>query len=46
MQVGEHRELLTPWFHKADTAIVVAILAGVAWFVWKQTSSRRRAPGS
>ena len=43
VQVGEHREVLTPWFHKADAVIVVLIVAGVAWFVWKQTSSRRRA---
>jgi membrane protein DedA with SNARE-associated domain len=49
MKVGEHRELLTPWFHKADAVIVALIVAGIAWFVWKQTSSRRRpgrAPGS
>ncbi|MFL5376033.1 MAG: DedA family protein [Myxococcales bacterium] len=49
MQVGEHRELLTPWFHKADALIVALIVAGVVWFVGKQTSSRRRAgraPGS
>jgi len=49
VKVGEHRELLTPWFHKADAVIVALMVAGVAWFVWKQTSSRRRAgraPGS
>ena len=49
VKVGEHREVLTPWFHKADAVIVVLIVAAVAWFVWKQTSSRRRAgraPGS
>ena len=49
VKVGEHREVLTPWFHKADAVIVALLVAGVAWFVWKQTSSRRRtgrAPGS
>jgi hypothetical protein len=48
MKVGEHRELHTPWFHKADVVIVALIVAGIAWFVWKQTSRRRatRAPGS
>jgi membrane protein DedA with SNARE-associated domain len=48
MKVGEHRELLTPWFHRADVVIVALILGGVAYFVWKQTNSRRqttRAPG-
>ena len=48
MKVGEHRELLTPWFHRADVLIVALIVAGVAYFVWKQTVSRRqttRAPG-
>jgi membrane protein DedA with SNARE-associated domain len=46
MQVGEHREVLTPWFHKADALIVAVIVVAVAWFVWKQTSSRRRAARS
>jgi membrane protein DedA with SNARE-associated domain len=48
MKVGEHRELLTPWFHRADVVIVALIVAGIAYFVWKQTMSRRqttRAPG-
>ena len=48
MKVGEHRELLTPWFHRADAVIVGVILAAIAFFVWKQTRSRRqttRVPG-
>jgi membrane protein DedA with SNARE-associated domain len=47
MKVGEHRELLTPWFHRADAVIVAVILGGVAYFVWKQTTRRQttRAPG-
>ena len=48
MKVGEHRELLTPWFHRADAVIIAVIVIGIAFFVWKQTRSRRnalRAPG-
>jgi len=48
MKVGEHRELLTPWFHRADAVIVGVILAAIVFFVWKQTRSRRqttRVPG-
>jgi membrane protein DedA with SNARE-associated domain len=47
MKVGEHRELLSPWFHRADAVIVAVILGGVAYFVWKQTTRRQttRAPG-
>jgi membrane protein DedA with SNARE-associated domain len=41
MQVGEHLEQLTPYFHKADAVIVAAIGAGIAYFVWKQVSGRR-----
>jgi len=47
MKVGEHREQLTPWFHRADAVIVAAIVAAVAYFVWKQVGSRKqttRAP--
>ncbi len=47
MKVGEKRELLTPWFHRADVVIGVLIVAAIAYFVWKQTSRRQttRAPG-
>jgi membrane protein DedA with SNARE-associated domain len=48
MKVGEHRELLTPWFHRADAVIIAIIVIGIVFFVWKQTRSRRnamRAPG-
>jgi membrane protein DedA with SNARE-associated domain len=49
VKVGEHREVLTPWFHKADALIVAILVVGIAYFVKKQLSSRRpagRAPGS
>ncbi len=47
MKVGENREILTAWFHRADIVIGVLIVAGIAYFVWKQTSRRQttRAPG-
>ncbi|GAC1347375.1 MAG: DedA family protein [Myxococcales bacterium] len=45
MKVGEHRELLTPWFHRLDAVIIAAIVAGVAFFVWKQIKKRSGAPG-
>jgi len=47
MKVGENREILTAWFHRADIVIGVLIVAAVAYFVWKQTSRRQttRAPG-
>lgn len=46
MKVGEHREVLTPWFHRMDAVIVLAVVAGVAWFVWKQLRKRGRAQGA
>jgi len=47
MKVGENREILTAWFHRADIVIGVLIVAAIAYFVWKQTSRRQttRAPG-
>jgi membrane protein DedA with SNARE-associated domain len=47
MKVGQNREVLTAWFHRADVVIGVLIAAGIAWFVWKQISRRQttRAPG-
>jgi membrane protein DedA with SNARE-associated domain len=47
VKVGEHREQLTPYFHKADALIVAAILAGIGYFVWKQVNARKstRAAG-
>jgi len=47
MKVGENREVLSAWFHRADAVIGVLIVAAIAYFVWKQTSRRQttRAPG-
>ena len=47
VKVGEHREQLTPYFHKADAVIVAAILAGIGYYVWKQVNARKstRAAG-
>jgi membrane protein DedA with SNARE-associated domain len=45
MKVGEHRELLTPWFHRADAVIVAVIVIAVVFFVWKQMRrNAMRAP--
>jgi membrane protein DedA with SNARE-associated domain len=46
MKVGEHRELLTPWFHRLDAVIIAAILGGAAFFVWKQVKRRSRPTGA
>jgi membrane protein DedA with SNARE-associated domain len=46
MKVGEHRELLTPWFHRLDAVIIAAILGAAAFFVWKQVKTRSRRTGA
>jgi membrane protein DedA with SNARE-associated domain len=46
MKVGEHRELLTPWFHRLDAVIIAAIIGGVAFFAWKQLKRRSRPAGA
>jgi len=46
MKVGEHRELLTPWFHRLDAVIIAAIIGGAAFFVWKQLKRRSRPAGA
>ena len=40
MQVGQHLELLTPWFHRLDAVIVVAIFLGIAFFLRRQMKKR------
>src|SRR5207237_9222756 len=39
---GAHIDELKAWFHRADAVIVAAIVAGVAYFVWKQIGSRKQ----
>lgn len=42
LRLGAHWDTLGPWFHRFDTVIVAAILAGVAWFVWDHFKHRTR----
>lgn len=41
MKLGEHIELLKPWFHRFDAVLVVVLLVAAAWFVRKQLKERR-----
>ena len=41
VKVGEHLEVLKPWFHRMDAVIIAVVLIAVAWFVRKQLRSRR-----
>jgi membrane protein DedA with SNARE-associated domain len=41
MKLGEHIDVLKPWFHRFDTVLVVIGLAVVVWFVRKQLKARR-----
>src|SRR5205823_2442421 len=45
VKVGEHREVLTPWFHKADAVIGALVVLGVLWFVWKRLGARKASTG-
>jgi membrane protein DedA with SNARE-associated domain len=36
---------LRDWFHRADAAILVLVLLGVAWFVWSHLRQRRARRG-
>jgi membrane protein DedA with SNARE-associated domain len=39
-KLGEHWHVLGVWFHRFDAVIGLAILAGVAWFIWNHVKSR------
>jgi membrane protein DedA with SNARE-associated domain len=41
MKLGQHIEVLKPWFHRFDAVLVVIGLAAVVWFVRKQLKARR-----
>jgi membrane protein DedA with SNARE-associated domain len=41
MKLGEHIDVLKPWFHRFDAVIVTAGLAAVVWFVHKQLKTGR-----
>jgi len=42
-KLGEHWEALRPWMHRFDLAIIVALVAAVAAFLWWRL--RERQPG-
>jgi membrane protein DedA with SNARE-associated domain len=41
MKLGEHIEVLKPWFHRFDAVLVAVGLVVVVWFVRKQLKARR-----
>jgi membrane protein DedA with SNARE-associated domain len=41
MKLGQHIDVLKPWFHRFDAVLVVIGLAAVVWFVRKQLKARR-----
>jgi len=41
MKLGEHIDVLKPWFHRFDAVLVIIGLAAVVWFVRKQLKARR-----
>lgn len=43
LRLGEHWGSLRSTFHRFDTAVAVAILLGVVWFVWSRWKSRIQA---
>lgn len=41
MKLGQHIDVLKPWFHRFDAVLVIIGLAAVVWFVRKQLKARR-----
>ncbi len=41
-KLGQKWDTLGVWFHRFDTVIVAAILAGLVWFVWDHFKHRTR----
>jgi membrane protein DedA with SNARE-associated domain len=41
MKLGEHIDVLKPWFHRFDAVLVAVGLGAVVWFVRKQLKARR-----
>lgn len=46
LRLGQHWDTLGPWFHRFDALIVVLILLGAAWYVWRHLHNLRRPPAS
>ncbi len=46
LRLGQHWDTLGPWFHRFDALIVILILLGAAWYVWRHLHNLRRPPTS
>ncbi len=46
LRLGQHWDTLGPWFHRFDALIVILILLGAAWYVWRHLHNLRRPPAS
>ena len=44
LRLGERWDSLAPWFHRFDTLIVILVLLGLAWYVWRHARHLRRPP--
>ncbi|MGH8335319.1 MAG: DedA family protein [Gammaproteobacteria bacterium] len=44
LRLGEHWDTLGPWFHRFDTVIVVVVVLGFVWYVWRHVRNLRRPP--
>jgi membrane protein DedA with SNARE-associated domain len=44
VRLGERWHALEPWFHRFDALIVIAVLLGCAWYVWRHLRHMRRPP--
>ncbi|MGA9851822.1 MAG: DedA family protein [Gammaproteobacteria bacterium] len=46
LRLGEHWDTLGPWFHRFDTVIVILVVLGFIWYLWRHLRSLRRPPAS
>jgi membrane protein DedA with SNARE-associated domain len=46
LRLGEHWNTLGSWFHRFDTLIVVLVVLGGIWYVWRHLRNLRRPPAS
>lgn len=43
LRLGEHWDTLGPWFHRFDTVIVVVVVLGFVWYVWRHLRNLLRS---
>ncbi len=46
VRLGERWNTLEPWFHRFDTLIVLLVLLGFGWYVWRHIRHLRQPPPS